>query len=127
MQSVFIPTGEDDLKSLRLGNKPEYIASHFHYSKRYGVLCNSILAGPLNTTSVKSRAEHPASQDVSAALNHWGDAELSSNSIRARHNTCSLANSGDSHRGWRAHTHTCVKVFSIGGIYAQSLFDVASV
>lgn len=70
-----------------------------------------IWAGPLNTTSVKSRAERPASQDVSAALKRWGDTELGSNCVRPSplHTAMQTVVSGDLHRGtcsrhWHGHT-----------------------
>lgn len=58
---------------------------HISTIDRYGVLCNLIWAGPLSSTSMKTGAERPASQDVSAALKRRGDAEQCSNCVRPSH------------------------------------------
>lgn len=63
---------------------------------------------------MKSRAERPASQDVSAALKRRGDAEPSSNCVRPSHMHAAIQTEvcGYLHRGMRTKQKTWTDMFA---------------
>lgn len=63
---------------------------------------------------MKSRAERPASQDVSAALKRRGDAEPSSNCVRPSHMHTAIQTEvcGYLHRGMRTKQKTWTDMFA---------------